>query len=95
MEIKAILKSFSYLYFSFSSLMINFIITPLFTFLLSNLFLAGQIDLQIGFIMLLVTPCTDWYLVSVHKVGYFMDRTLHLHTQMRFLRLSVYNVSTL
>jgi transcriptional regulator with XRE-family HTH domain len=26
------------------------------------------------------------YIVSVHKVGYFADRTLHLHTQMRFIR---------
>jgi ACR3 family arsenite efflux pump ArsB len=30
---------------------------------LSRLFLSGQIDLQIGFIMLMVTPCTDWYLI--------------------------------
>jgi ACR3 family arsenite efflux pump ArsB len=62
-EIKEISKSFSDLRFSLSSLIINFIITPLFTFLLSKLFLSGQIDLQIGFIMLMVTPCTDWYLI--------------------------------
>jgi ACR3 family arsenite efflux pump ArsB len=62
-EIKEISKSFSDLRFSLSSLITNFIITPLFTFLLSKLFLAGQIDLQIGFIMLMVTPCTDWYLI--------------------------------
>jgi hypothetical protein len=42
------------------------------------------------------------YLVSVHKVGYFMDRTLHLLPfrtetvrKMRFIRMSVYNASTL
>jgi ACR3 family arsenite efflux pump ArsB len=62
-EIKEISKSFSNLRFSVSSLIINFIFTPLFTFALSKLFLAGQIDLQIGFIMLMVTPCTDWYLI--------------------------------
>jgi ACR3 family arsenite efflux pump ArsB len=44
-------------------LAINFILTPLFTLILSKLFLSGQIDLQIGFIMLMVTPCTDWYLI--------------------------------
>ena len=62
-ELKEISKSFSDLRFSISALIINFVITPLFTFVLSKLFLAGQIDLQIGFIMLMVTPCTDWYLI--------------------------------
>ena len=62
-ELRKISKSFSNLRFSISSLLINFIITPVFTFVLSKLFLTGQIDLQIGFIMLMVTPCTDWYLI--------------------------------
>ncbi|MDR1301992.1 MAG: bile acid:sodium symporter [Treponema sp.] len=62
-QIKEITKSFSDLRFSFSALIINFIFTPLFTFVLSKTFLSGQIDLQIGFIMLMVTPCTDWYLI--------------------------------
>jgi ACR3 family arsenite efflux pump ArsB len=62
-DIKEISKSFSDLRFSVSALIINFIITPLFTYTLSKLFLTGQIDLQIGFIMLMVTPCTDWYLI--------------------------------
>ena len=62
-NITEISKSFSDLRFSVSALLINFIFTPLFTFVLSKLFLAKQIDLQIGFIMLMVTPCTDWYLV--------------------------------
>jgi ACR3 family arsenite efflux pump ArsB len=62
-EINEISKSFSDLRFSVSALVINFIITPLFTFILSKLFLAGHIDLQIGFVMLMVTPCTDWYLI--------------------------------
>jgi ACR3 family arsenite efflux pump ArsB len=61
--IKEITKSFSDLRFSVSALAINFIVTPLFTWGLSKLFLNGQIDLQIGFIMLMVTPCTDWYLI--------------------------------
>jgi ACR3 family arsenite efflux pump ArsB len=62
-NIKVISKSFSDLRFSVSALLINFILTPLFTFALSKIFLSRQIDLQIGFIMLMVTPCTDWYLV--------------------------------
>ncbi|MDR0550906.1 MAG: bile acid:sodium symporter [Spirochaetaceae bacterium] len=62
-KIKEISKSFSNLRFSISALIINFIFTPLFTFVLSKLFIPGQIDLQIGFIMLMVTPCTDWYLI--------------------------------
>jgi ACR3 family arsenite efflux pump ArsB len=62
-QIKEIKKSFSDLCFSVSALVINFIFTPLFAFALSKVFLAGQADLQIGFIMLMVTPCTDWYLI--------------------------------
>jgi ACR3 family arsenite efflux pump ArsB len=62
-KIKEITKSFSNLRFSLAALIINFIVTPLFTFVLAKLFLAGQIDLQVGFIMLMVTPCTDWYLI--------------------------------
>jgi ACR3 family arsenite efflux pump ArsB len=62
-EIKEISKSFLDLRFSVSALIINFVFTPLFTSLLSKTFLSGQIDLQIGFIMLMVTPCTDWYLI--------------------------------
>lgn len=45
------------------SLIINFIWTPIFAMVLAKVFLGVSIDLQIGFIMLLVTPCTDWYLV--------------------------------
>jgi ACR3 family arsenite efflux pump ArsB len=62
-QMNEISKSFSDLRFSISSLVINFVVTPLLAFALSKLFLAGQIDLQIGFIMLMVTPCTDWYLI--------------------------------
>jgi ACR3 family arsenite efflux pump ArsB len=62
-NIKEISKSFSDVRFSVSALLINFIFTPLFTFALSKIFLSNQIDLQTGFIMLMVTPCTDWYLV--------------------------------
>jgi ACR3 family arsenite efflux pump ArsB len=62
-EINEISKSFSDLRFSVSALIINFVFTPLFTFVLSKVFLSRQIDLQIGFIMLMVTPCTDWYLI--------------------------------
>ena len=60
---REITKSFLNLGFSISALTINFISTPLFAWALSKIFLDGQSDLQIGFIMLLVTPCTDWYLI--------------------------------
>ena len=62
-EIREITKSFSELRFSVTALVLNFVLTPLFIYALSRIFLAGQIDLQIGFIMLMVTPCTDWYLI--------------------------------
>ncbi|MDR2386308.1 MAG: bile acid:sodium symporter [Deltaproteobacteria bacterium] len=60
---KELKKGFSHLKFSLTSLAINFIWIPIFGFLLAKIFLSSSNDLQIGFIMFLVTPCTDWYLV--------------------------------
>lgn len=48
---------------AFISLAVNFIWTPLLAWLLGWLFLRDAPALWIGLIMLLVTPCTDWYLV--------------------------------
>ncbi len=56
-------NSFSNIKFTSISLLINFIWTPLFGYFLGNLFLNGYVDLFIGFVMLILTPCTDWYLI--------------------------------
>ncbi|MDZ7674791.1 MAG: bile acid:sodium symporter [Acidimicrobiales bacterium] len=46
-----------------ASLGINFLWTPAFAGLLGWLLLSDHPDLRLGLVMLLVTPCTDWYLV--------------------------------
>lgn len=56
-------NSFRNVKFSLTSLIINFIWTPLFGYFLATLFLKGSVDVAIGFLMLILTPCTDWYLV--------------------------------
>lgn len=61
--LKEIKDSFKNVKFTSTSLIINFIWTPLFGYFLGNLFLNGNIDILIGFFMLILTPCTDWYLV--------------------------------
>ena len=61
--IAEIRNSFSNIKFTSTSLFINFLWTPLFGYFLGNLFLNGNVDLLIGFFMLILTPCTDWYLV--------------------------------
>ena len=61
--LKNLKKSFKNIKFTSTSLIINFIWTPLFGYFLGNLFLNGNIDIFIGFFMLILTPCTDWYLV--------------------------------
>jgi|SRR5690625_2798134 len=48
--------------FASSSLIINFLWTPLLAWGLGAVFLSDHPALWIGFIMLMVTPCTDWYL---------------------------------
>ena len=46
-----------------ASLATNFLWTPAFAGLLGWLLLSDHPDLRLGLVMLLVTPCTDWYLV--------------------------------
>lgn len=55
--------AFLNLRFTLTASAVNFVWTPLFTYGLCLLFLPGSQDLQIGLMMLMVTPCTDWYLV--------------------------------
>jgi len=42
---------------------VNFIIVPLVGFLLASIFLNGTPLIFLGFILYVVTPCTDWFLV--------------------------------
>ncbi|MFG6116142.1 arsenic resistance protein [Halobacillus sp. MO56] len=56
-------KSFRNITFTSTSVLINFVWTPLFAWLLAMFFLGDNTALYIGFIMLMVTPCTDWYLI--------------------------------
>ena len=55
--------AFLNLRFTLTASAVNFVWTPLFTYGLCLLFLSGSQDLQMGLMMLMVTPCTDWYLI--------------------------------
>ncbi|MGQ7786786.1 arsenic resistance protein [Nesterenkonia sp. K-15-9-6] len=46
-----------------ASLVMNYLFTPLVAWALGAGLLGAQPDLRIGLLLLLVTPCTDWYLV--------------------------------
>lgn len=46
-----------------ASLVLNFVVTPLLAWALGAGLLGDAPDLRIGLLLLLVTPCTDWYLV--------------------------------
>lgn len=56
-------KAFKNVNFSITTVLVNFVWTPLLVFLLGKVFLADSYAMQIGLLMLMVTPCTDWYLV--------------------------------
>ncbi len=49
--------------FTLTALIVNFVWTPVFAWLLGLVFLVDSLDVRIGLVMLLATPCTDWYLV--------------------------------
>lgn len=55
--------------FNFISLAMNFIWTPVLAYLLGYIFLADHPVLWLGFVMLLVTPCTDWYIIFTNLAG--------------------------
>lgn len=52
-----------------ASLIANFLWTPVFAWGLGAVLLQGSPDLRVGLIMLMVTPCTDWYLVFTGVAG--------------------------
>ncbi len=56
-------KSAANLKYLLCSLCINFIVTPVLAYVLGVVFFGNNIEIRIGLLMLLVTPCTDWYLV--------------------------------
>jgi ACR3 family arsenite efflux pump ArsB len=60
---KDIKRSLSNRKFTITSIIMNFVLTPVLAWLLASVFLSGHPALWIGFIMLMVTPCTDWYIV--------------------------------
>lgn len=61
--LKDITKSFKNIKFTLTAICINFIWTPIIVFILGRIFLSDSPELLIGFVMLMVTPCTDWYLI--------------------------------
>lgn len=61
--LKELKNSFKNVKFSITIVVINFIWTPLFGYFLGSIFFKGNVDIFIGFFMLILTPCTDWYLV--------------------------------
>lgn len=61
--VEEIKKAFKNIKFTYTTVIINFVWTPILAWLLAIIFLGDNPALYIGFIMLMVTPCTDWYLI--------------------------------
>ncbi len=54
-------------------LIINFLWTPIFAYILGLIFLNFNLDLRIALVLLLVMPCTDWYLIFTEITGGNLD----------------------
>ncbi|CAM4192643.1 arsenic resistance protein [Lacicoccus alkaliphilus] len=65
-EIPASVKNYK---FNFLSLVVNFIWTPVLAYMLGYMFLSDQPVLWLGLFMLLVTPCTDWFIIFTKISG--------------------------
>lgn len=88
-------EAFGNLRFTSWNLGVNFLWTPFFGWLLGLIFLTDQPDLRVGLLMLLVTPCTDWYLVFTQLTeGNVRLATAQLpwHLILQLLLLPVYLV---
>lgn len=86
-------KAFRHREIVLASLLINFGWTPLFAWALGWLFLREQLALWIGFLMLMVTPCTDWYLVFTGLAGGNLSLStalLPINLLLQFTLLPVY-----
>jgi ACR3 family arsenite efflux pump ArsB len=76
-----------------TSLATNFLWTPVFAWGLGALFLQDAPDLWVGLLMLMVTPCTDWYLVFTGVAGgdvTLATALLPLNLVLQILLLPVY-----
>lgn len=79
--------------FTLSSVVLNFVWTPVLAFLIGNMFFPDSLDLRIGLLLLLVTPCTDWYLVftGLSKGNVFLSSVLlPMNLVLQLVLLPVY-----
>lgn len=91
--VKNLHAAFKNLKFLSTSTVINFIWTPILAWGLGALFLAGYPALWLGFILLLVTPCTDWYLIftSIAKGNMSLSTSiLPINLILQIILLPVY-----
>ena len=90
---KKLKEAFKNIRFTTTAVITNFVWTPIFSFLLGLLFFRENIDMQIGLMMLMVTPCTDWYLVftSIAKGNVALGASiLPLNLLLQVVLLPVY-----
>ncbi|MDO5862189.1 MAG: bile acid:sodium symporter [Thermoplasmata archaeon] len=79
--------------FTASALALNFLLTPVVAWLLGIGFFGSEPDIRVGLLMLLVTPCTDWYLVFTRIGGGNVElgmSILPLNLVLQCLLLPVY-----
>ncbi len=61
--LKGLKNAFKNIKFLSTNVILNFLWTPLLAWGLGAIFFSEHPALWLGFILLLVTPCTDWYLI--------------------------------
>src|SRR5699024_3264381 len=86
-------RAFLNIQFLGANTIINFIWTPVMAWGLGSVFLSDYPALWIGFIMLMVTPCTDWYLAftGIAKVNVSLSTSvLLINLFLHVLLLRVY-----
>ncbi len=68
-ELKEILLAFKNLKTTLIALIVNFLVVPLYAWLLGYIFLKSYPDIWVGLILYLITPCIGWYLIFTDLAG--------------------------
>ncbi len=77
-DMQQLKKSFSNIKYTLSSILINFVFTPIVAYFLGIIFFEDSMAIRIGLMMLLVTPCTDWYLMFTKLTGGNVELNMYI-----------------
>ncbi len=88
-DVQQLKKSFLNVKYTLTSILINFAFTPIVAYFLGIIFFEDSMAIRIGLMMLLVTPCTDWYLMFTKLSGGNVELNMYILPINLFLQVAL------